>query len=77
MLQAKVVAVYYLHDWSHPDPVHKAEYERLQTAFTGGIRRISVEDPEAAWAIGRQRPSTSVEVREKVPSEDQHGTQDQ
>jgi dCMP deaminase len=77
MLQAKVVAVYYLHDWSHPDPAHKAEYERLQTAFTGGIRRISVEDTEAGWAVGKQRSTASAGCREKAPSEDQHGTQDQ
>jgi dCMP deaminase len=75
MLQAKVTAVYYLHDWSHPDPTHKAEYERLQTAFPGGIRRLDIEDPDAAWAIGSH--PTHGAVRSGQPSEDQHGTQDQ
>jgi dCMP deaminase len=75
MLQAKVTAVYYLHDWNHPDPVHKAEYERLQTAFSGGIRRVEIQDPEAAWAVGR-RP-TPPSVHANMSSEDEHGTQDQ
>jgi dCMP deaminase len=51
MLQAKVQAVYYLHEWSHPDSNHRAEYERLQTAFPGGIRRVEMDDPDAAWAV--------------------------
>jgi len=71
MLQAKVSAVYYLHDWSHPDPKHKAEYERIQTAFsaTGGIRQLEMEDPDAVWAVPK-RPSSP------PPSSDPHGVQD-
>ena len=73
MLQAKVNAVYYLHDWNHPDPAHKAEYERLQTAFPGGIRHLDMNDPDAAWATGKS-PSVG---NQRTVSEDQHGTQDQ
>ena len=51
MVQAKVMAVYYLHEWMHPDPAHRAEYERLQTAFPGGIRQIELDDPDASWAV--------------------------
>lgn len=75
MLQAKVTAVYYLHDWNHPDPAHKAEYERLQTAFPGGIRRIDMEDIDATWATGKTI-AHATGSRPEV-SEDQHGTQDQ
>lgn len=57
LLQAKVSRVYYLHDWSHPDAAHQAEYERLQSRFPGGIRRIDQEDPDAAWAITSRRVS--------------------
>jgi len=51
LLQAKVHAVYYLHDWAHPDSRHQAEYEKLQARFPGGIRRLETPDPEAAWAV--------------------------
>jgi dCMP deaminase len=47
LLQARVHAVRYLHDWAHPDPEHRLEYERLQAAFGGGIRRLVVADPDA------------------------------
>jgi dCMP deaminase len=73
MLQAKVAAVYYLHDWSHPDTAHKAEYERLQTAFPGGIRRVDLEDPDAGWAVGSRQASPAGGPKPSV--EDQHGTQ--
>ena len=54
MLQAKVREVYYLHDWSHPNPAHKAEYDRLQSRFPGGIRRLEMQDPEADWAAPKR-----------------------
>lgn len=46
LLQAKVTQVYYLHDWAHPNPEHRAEYERLQSRFPGGIRKIDMPDPD-------------------------------
>jgi dCMP deaminase len=51
MLQAGVREVYYLHDWTHLDPEKRAEYERLQARFPGGIRKLDVEDPRASWAV--------------------------
>jgi len=55
LLQARVDAVYYLHDWVHPDPQYQAEYERLQSRFSGGIRHLPIDDPDAAWAITSRR----------------------
>jgi dCMP deaminase len=75
MLQAKVAAVYYLHDWNHPDPAHKAEYERLQAGFPGGIRRLDIADPEAKWAVGKRL--AEIGGASELAGEDQHGTQDQ
>jgi dCMP deaminase len=74
MLQARVRAVYYLHDWSHPNPAHKAEYERLQARFDGGIRRLDMPDPDAEWA----RRKRSVQTSESAGpiSTDQHGAQE-
>jgi len=74
MLQAKVVAVYYLHDWSHPNPAHKSEYERLQAGFPQGIRKIEMDDPEVSWATA---PRPKADVTNPTPiSADQHGGQD-
>jgi dCMP deaminase len=55
MLQAHIDAVFFLHDWSHPDETKRAEYERLQARFPGGIRQLPVEDPDAAWAVTVRR----------------------
>ena len=60
LLQAKVAKVYYLHDWTHPNAEHQAEYERLQSRFPGGIRRIDLPDPDAGWAITTRRGTNDV-----------------
>ena len=56
LLQAKVQAVYYLHDWQHPNPEIRVEYEKLQGRFPGGCRKIDFEDPDAPWAVSTKRP---------------------
>lgn len=53
LLQARVQAVYYLHDWAHPDERLRAEYERLQTRFPGGVNQVAIPDPREEWALGR------------------------
>jgi dCMP deaminase len=65
MLQAGVREVYYLHDWTHLDTEKRAEYERLQARFPGGIRKLDVEDPKESWAVTARRdvsPSTADET---------------
>lgn len=57
MLQAKIHAVYYIHDWSHPDPKHEAEYEGIQARFPEGFRRLEIEDPDASWAVSKPPPA--------------------
>jgi dCMP deaminase len=54
MLQARVKAVYYLHDWVHPEKDKHSEYERLQSMFHGGIRKLKVNDPDAFWAVSKK-----------------------
>src|SRR4051794_10190108 len=39
-LQAKVQAIYYLHDWSHPDDQVRKQYEVIQARLPGGVRPI-------------------------------------
>jgi hypothetical protein len=45
----------------HPDASHRAEYERLQAGFPGGLRRIEMEDPDASWAVP-PRPASEVDA---------------
>ena len=61
MLQAGIREVYYLHDWTHPDREKQAEYTRLQGRFPGGLRRLEVPDPKAAWAVtSRREPAAAL-----------------
>jgi dCMP deaminase len=50
LLQARVSGVYYLHEWRHPDESCGGSTCMLQARFSGGVRRIDVHDPDAAWA---------------------------
>jgi len=56
LLQAQVNAVYYLHEWSHPDERLAQEYERLQKRFPGGVIKVEMNDPREDWACGRSGP---------------------
>jgi dCMP deaminase len=58
MLQARIHTVVYLHDWTHPDAEKRAEYERIQSRFPGGIRRVDIFDPDAEWAVSARRVPT-------------------
>ena len=49
-LQAKIQAIYYLHDWQHPIGELREQYELLQRTLPGGVHQVDLEDPEAAWA---------------------------
>ena len=52
LLQAHVSAVYYLHEWSHPDERLAQEYERLQGRIPGGVKKVEMLDPREDWARG-------------------------
>jgi len=55
LLQAKVRAVCYIHEWLHPDPKVHDDYERLQAEFPEGCRKVEVHDPDEVWALSRMR----------------------
>jgi dCMP deaminase len=55
LLQAQARAVYYLHDWAHPDAEKQTQYELLQGRFPEGIRRLEIADPDAEWALTSRR----------------------
>lgn len=46
-LQAKIHAVYYLHDWEHPDENIARQYEVIQSRLPGGVRPLfGLTDPD-------------------------------
>ena len=55
LLQAKVKAVYFLHDWVSPDTERQQSYLDLQSHISGGIYGMSSEDDEAVWAVSSLR----------------------
>jgi dCMP deaminase len=52
-LQAKIAAIYYLHDWQHPIGELQEQYSILQATFLEGVHRVDLLDPEADWANAR------------------------
>ena len=50
LFQAKVQGVFYLHDWKHPEPTLKEQYELLQARFPDRVKRLHLKDPRAQWA---------------------------
>ena len=58
MLQAGIHRVFYLHEWKHPDAAYRAEYERLQSRFLQGVRRLEMADLDAEWAVSTRRAKT-------------------
>jgi len=55
MLQAGIHRVFYLHEWKHPDAAYRSEYERLQSRFLQGVRRLEMADLDAEWAVSTRR----------------------
>jgi dCMP deaminase len=53
MLQAKVNTIYYIHDWKHPIGSLQQQYKLAQSKVEGGVRQVSVPDPDADWANGK------------------------
>lgn len=51
MLQAKIAAVYYLHDWQHPMEALKDQYNLLQSiGFNDRVFKVEMVDADADWA---------------------------
>ncbi len=55
LLQAKIRAVYYLHEWVYPDGQMQGIYGHLQTQFPDGVLQVSIEDEDAEWAVSALR----------------------
>jgi dCMP deaminase len=50
LLQAKVNAVYYMHDWQPPSSSLSSALKKLHSYFLGGMTKIEVDDPKQEWA---------------------------
>lgn len=55
-LQAKVAAIYYLHEWQYPIEELQEQYELLQSTFPDGVNKVDLEDPEKDWANPKRQP---------------------
>lgn len=51
LLQARVRAVHFVHEWGHPDPELDRQYQLIQGRFPDGIRRLDITDADADWAM--------------------------
>jgi dCMP deaminase len=67
MLQAKVSAIYFIHDWQHPEGSLRDQYNMAQgKIIPGGVRPVAVHDPDADWANGKAAQPGPVPVRPHV-----------
>ena len=70
-LQAHVQAIYFLHDWAHPDEKVQAEYARIQAAIPGGVRPLSgIVDPEEVESENAPLEGTGHEPEGEEPTAD-------
>ncbi|MGH7502201.1 MAG: deoxycytidylate deaminase [Longimicrobiales bacterium] len=60
LVQARVHAVQYLHDWKHPDHELQHQYRLLEQKFSGGVAHIAMPDPDVAWAVSGLRVNAGV-----------------
>lgn len=58
LLQAKVRAVYYLHEWVYPELERQRNYAHLQDQFADGVFQVDIEDDGASWAVSALRSDT-------------------
>jgi dCMP deaminase len=55
LLQARIAGIHYLHPWEPGDPEKRDEYRKLLGAFRGNVHHLPLDDPDAAWAVNRER----------------------
>jgi len=54
MAQAKISAVYYLHDWKPADADFQKQYDILEGRIQDGVKHLPVDDPERDWAVSKK-----------------------
>jgi len=61
MTQAKISAVYYLHDWKPAEPEFQKQYDILEGRIPEGVRQIRIDDPDADWAVSKKAVAVKTE----------------
>lgn len=57
LIQAKIRAVWYLDWWEHPVAEVHEQHLRIEPKIPEGVKRLSMDDPKADWAAGREPPA--------------------
>ncbi len=70
MVQAKIKAIYYLHDWQHPIAELREQYNVLQSkGFDNRVHKLDIEDPRTDWANNKQpAPPMAVKPKANAPA---------
>lgn len=63
LLQAGIERVVFLHEWVYPDPDVNAHYKLLQAYVPGGVEKLSLDDPDANWAVTKLRSPPDTATR--------------
>ncbi|WLA13398.1 dCMP deaminase family protein [Xanthomonas translucens] len=67
MVQAKIKAIYYLHDWQHPIAALREQHNLLQSkGFDNRVHQLKMADPEADWA--NNKPPAPQVAAAKLPA---------
>src|SRR6266478_5744827 len=51
MVQARIAAVYYLHDWQPAEPDFQNQYDILESRIRDGVKQLVIVDSDAEWAV--------------------------
>ena len=74
LLQAGIAQVFYLHDWRYPDQEVQDAYEKLQNRIPKGLKRLTMTDADAEWAVSALREQSIPELQEAVDPDNGHPT---
>jgi dCMP deaminase len=54
MVQVRIAAMCYLHQWPPPEPVFQRQYDVLQSRIRDGVKHLTIPDPKADWAVSKR-----------------------
>ena len=64
LLQARVAAVHYMHEWSPADDLSRPELRKIHGRFPKGMKRVELDDPRAEWAVPWLNPGDHQDIAE-------------
>ncbi len=57
--QAGVTTVYYHKEWSHPNPSLQSQYRAVENKFSGGVKKVTIDDPDDESWVYPKKPTKS------------------